>query len=86
MIVLTHIILATITLILTTLVLIAPSAIKLRFSYFFAAGTLASGICLVFVDPSQFSHVCVTGIVFFTIVGFLLHFAKQRLAKETIKP
>lgn len=79
-----HILIAVSTIIASTYAYFSPSKKLLKFSYVLAAGTLASGVGLVFIEPSQIAHVCITGIIYFTIVGIILQAAGRKLAKQQI--
>jgi hypothetical protein len=85
MFILIHIILALSALALSIYCYFNPSNGKLKVSYGLAAGTLASGVLLIFVNNASVLRTCLTGIIFFGVVSVLNEAARSKLVAEYIR-
>ena len=79
----THIIIAILSLAVATIGAIAPSRARIVSGSTLVAGTLISGVVLVFQGYSL-AHVCISGLAFTTVSMILLLLASSRLAKTLI--
>lgn len=82
--ILIHIVLALASLGLASANVVKPAAGRLKTAYGLAAGTVVSGIALIFLNNASVLRTCLTGIVFFGIVSILNETARYRLAHENI--
>lgn len=82
MLTLIHVILALTAVVISVYSNIHPSEDKLKNSYGFASGTLASGVLLIFVNNANILRTCVTGIVFFAVVSVLNETARRKLVAQ----
>ncbi len=80
MIVILHVIIATMSIGLTTYAYVRPSVSKLRGAYGLVAMTLASGIYLVASSPSHMIQACTTGLVYLGVVSIGIVAARVKLA------
>ena len=79
MLIVLHVILASLSLILAVMNYFAPVKRLLALSYVFASGTLTSGVLLIIFNDSSIIRTCLTGIVFFAAVSTLNELARTRL-------
>lgn len=82
MIILTHVILALLSLALSTTNYFIPTKTKLTTSYILAIGTLASGVVLIVANNASVLRTCLTGIAFFGVVTILNEFARKKIAQH----
>lgn len=82
MIILSHVLLALLSLALSTYNYVTPSKTKLITSYLLATGTLASGVVLIVVNNASVLRTCLTGIAFFGVVTVLNEFARKKIAQH----
>ena len=80
LILITHVVLALSSIILSGLSYIKPSQARLNLSYGLVAGTLASGTYLVISTSSGLLPSCVTGLAYLAIVSLAIFAAKYKLA------
>jgi hypothetical protein len=85
MLLITHILVALASIVLTTYSLFRPSKATLNTGYGLAALTLVSGTVLVISSGSNLLRSCLTGITYFGIVAIGLKLAKAKLAKQEIE-
>lgn len=76
----THIIIALTSLIVSTSLLFRPSAKMFTVSYGFMAATLGTGTLLVVLDGSYLIHACVSGITYLAVTTALTVFAHRKFA------
>jgi hypothetical protein len=81
MLIVTHVIIALLSLLQATLTLVRPSRAKLHVSYGLVAATLASGTLLVMQMHSPLVSSCFSGLFYLAAAGSLLAMANRRLAK-----
>lgn len=82
MIILSHVLLALLSLALSTFNFVTPSKTKLVTSYLLATGTLASGVVLIVVNNASVLRTCLTGIAFFGVVTILNELARKKIAQN----
>lgn len=76
---LTHILVALISLGFTTFVYFKPSQVRLNYSYILFALTLLTGIALVVLEPLVLTQACTSGLVYSAIIIFESLQIKQKL-------
>lgn len=79
---LTHITIALISIVCTTLTYVAPSKTKLRISYSLVALTLGTGTWLVISTGSPLLHSCITGLLYLSIVSAGIIAAQHKLKES----
>lgn len=79
MLLLTHIAIASISLVFSTLGLFAPSQLKLKISYLFIAGTFMTGILLIVENSANLAHVCMSGILYLAVALTEAYVTRRRL-------
>jgi len=85
MIILTHVLIAIISVIVATAVFIKPSVKKLAVSYFLMISTVASGTFLLITSPSNILKTCLVGLLYVTAVSAVTiatHMRMRKYAKE----
>ena len=82
MVLLTHIIIALSSMLMTTLAYIAPSKAKLYGSAGLVALTLASGTYLVYSTHSNMLNSCISGLTYLSVVSIGLFAAQRKFAAE----
>jgi len=80
MLLLTHVVVAIISIIFTTVVYVKPSENKLRVSFALAAFTLISGTYMILKSPAHLVQSCITGIIYIGVVTLFILLAKRKLA------
>lgn len=80
MLLILHIVIACISLFSSGVTVLMPSKTKVQFNYGLIIAVLVSGTGLVLQKPSHLPQACMSGIVYLSIVIFLLILAKRRLA------
>jgi hypothetical protein len=80
--VLAHVIIALASVGVATYAWVAPSVVRVRWSYGLIAATLLSGSYLVAARPSRLMHVCVVGMLYVVVVIALTVGANRRLASQ----
>lgn len=83
MIILTHVIIALLSLIFASLSVIRPTRRILGVNYAFIAGTVVSGTYLVIVMPAHLVSACVSGLTYIAIATVLTIVAQVRLVRST---
>lgn len=89
MILILHIIIAISSIAVTTILLISPTKNKLITSYLLVGATLASGIYLTILNPTEMLRTCMAGLVYASLVttGTMIAQSKLRristLARQT---
>jgi hypothetical protein len=81
MIIILHVTVALLSIFLTTLAFMLPSAMKLRAAKITAGLTLASGVYLVWSAPAYMVQACVIGIAYLAVVSVGIVLARGRLAR-----
>jgi len=81
MILLTHIIIATASLIVTGITFFYPSKLKLNLAYSTVALTLLTGFYLVLSKPAHMTQTCLEGLVYLGVVTYGIVAARNKLAK-----
>lgn len=81
MVVFLHVGVALASVVLATLSFFSPNKVYLMAAYGCIAGTLASGIYLVWLIPSKMLHVCTAGVVYTVVTGAIALAARSRLVK-----
>lgn len=79
MVVFLHVVVALLGIACATLSFFSPSKKRLTLSYSLIAGTMVSGIYLVWLMPSKIIHVCVAGFIYTLMTGVLTVAARVRL-------
>jgi hypothetical protein len=69
MIIILHVAIATLSLICTTYAYLRPTSSSTRASYALIALTVASGFYLVWSEPAQMLHTCMTGLAYLAVVS-----------------
>lgn len=82
MLLVTHVLIALSSIVLTGMAYLSPSQRKLRTSYGLVGLTLASGTALVITTHSPLLSSCMTGLVYLGIVMSGILLAQRRLAAE----
>jgi hypothetical protein len=87
MVLLTHIVIALTSIIVTSWAFFVPSQAKLRATYVLAGLTLVSGTFLVVSAKAHLVQACATGLVYLAIVSFGIVATERKLASAnaTIK-
>ncbi len=80
MLLLSHIIIALLTLVIVSLAYCKPSAKILQLNYLSAGLTLATGTVLTILNPSHLVQSCLTGIAYFSVVSLVAWLARRKLA------
>ena len=83
MILISHIIIALSSIVISTLALFLPSKTKLNISYVLVAATLISGTILTIASHSQLIQACTTGLAYLAVITAVLVAAKHRLAYDS---
>lgn len=81
MITLIHIIVAVLSIGYAALLIIRPT-MSFKPAYGLTGGTLMSGIAIMIQQPSTAAHVCISGVVFLSIVACMLATASYRKARN----
>jgi hypothetical protein len=80
MLLITHIIVALLTVVLSSVLFFKPATKLFKSSVISASATLLSGIALTVVNPSHIIDACVIGVIYFSFVSYLILSAKKRLS------
>lgn len=80
MIIALHVIFALLSILASSVAVLLPSNKKLKLSYALVGSTLISGFYLVWSTRVHILQVCLTGLIYLSIVSVLLLFARFRLA------
>lgn len=81
MLVLLHVSIALISLVFSGLLVFYPSSFKLRISYGLITLTLISGFGLAATKPAHILSVCLSGLIYVSVVTGSVMIARSRLAK-----
>lgn len=81
MVVFLHVAVALASIAAATLAFFQPSKARFVATYSLIAGTLASGIYLVWISPAKMLHVCLAGVGYASIVTAITVMARVRFAK-----
>ncbi len=84
MIIITHVLLAVLTSVISLFSLFAPSKLRLSAAKLGVALTLISGVAAVAVSGKSVAHLCISGAVFLTLNLAVLYFANSRFATQNI--
>ncbi len=85
MILITHIIIALASIFYSTYLFASPSKAKLHLSYCLVVLTLVTGGFLVFLQPSQMTQACASGLAYTAFMLVAIVASKKRLAKAFIR-
>ncbi len=85
MILITHIIIALVSVFYSTYLFMSPSKAKFNVSYGLVGMTLVTGSFLVFLQPSHMAQACISGLAYTAFVLVAIAAAKKRLAKAFIQ-
>jgi hypothetical protein len=80
-----HIIIALISVGMTTYVFFNPSRGVLRGAYALMGATLATGTVLIMSNPAHMVQACLTGIIYTAGVSYGLVMTQRKLAAQTVK-
>ena len=83
MILITHILLATTSIIYASLTLISPSKTKLNITYLLTLGTIISGALMTIVSPQLLGRVCMTGVIYLIFIIAVSLLSQKRLSSYT---
>lgn len=83
MLLLSHIIIALAGMAIVAIAYIAPTKTRLTTSYIFAGMTFITGTILTVANPSHLASACITGLIYFGIVGVAIAATRARLAAES---
>lgn len=84
MLLLTHIIIALASIVVTTYGYVAPTQAKLRLSYVLAGMTFATGTVLTFLNPSHLVPACISGIIYLSVVSVGIYYARLKLLAHDV--
>lgn len=84
MIVLSHVIIALASMVVTSLAYLWPSIMKLRVAYGLVGATLASGFYLVWSEPAHMIEACTVGLFYIGVVSLGIVAARSKLAKLSL--
>lgn len=84
MIILTHVIIALLSIIFSSLSVIRPGKRLLALNYAFIAATVASGTYLIVTMPAQLQTACMSGLTYLVIASALTAIAHVRLARQSL--
>jgi hypothetical protein len=79
MLLIVHIVSASISLIFSTFGLFFPSLLKLKISYIFIAATFLTGTLLIFEKNVSLAHVCMSGLTYLAIALTEAYITRKRL-------
>lgn len=79
-----HITIALLSILFTSITAFKPSKYRLNISYILAGGTLGSGVLLVVVEPKTMVQACISGLVYFAIVSFIIALTQKKLASQKV--
>lgn len=82
MVLMLHILIALSSVVFSTLTIASPSAKKIKVNYVFLAATWISGSLLIFQSQVSFGHLCLSGILYTTLVASNIYLAKRKLAAQ----
>jgi hypothetical protein len=82
MVLISHILIALLSVITSSLTWLVPSVFKLRLSQTLIALTLVSGTYLVVSTHSNMVSACMSGLMYLSLVSVLLLFANHKLSSE----
>lgn len=83
MILLFHIISASVSVIFSTVGVFSPSRAILNITYVFIATTVISGTALIFEKNVSLAHVCMTGLIYLAITLTEVYITNRKLAAKT---
>ena len=81
MLLLSHIIIALVSLLAAGLALVKPGSRSLNFSYVLVGLTVATGTILTVQSPAHLMQACATGLIYLAMAFALIAAARQRLAR-----
>lgn len=82
MFLLIHIVIALASVIFSTYSIFSPSDKKVTINYVFLGGTWISGMLLVLQSQVSFGHLCLSGILYTSVVALNIYLAKRRLSPQ----
>ena len=85
MILLIHIAVALASIAYTAAATFQPTKPKLNVSYALVASTLGTGVLLVLAEPKTMVQACISGLVYFSIITFIIALVQKKLAIESVE-
>ena len=85
MIILTHVLVALLSIVYTSFAYLKPTPSKLPTTYLLFILTLISGTYLVWIKPTHLAQSCLMGLAYFTFVAFGIVSTTRKLAKESVR-
>lgn len=79
-----HVLAACSSLVVASATYISPSALKIRWAYFFAAVMFGSGVYLVIQNTAYLLRACVLGITLLGVILLQLALARRKLASAVV--
>ena len=76
-----HIVIALLSLVVTSAVFFVPTIKRIALSYGFVIATVASGTALLIVNPTSILHVCLSGLFYTTVVSVITIATHIRIKK-----
>jgi len=83
MLLLFHIIIASISILFTIILFLRPTIKKMYLHYFLVGLVLATGTILVIQQPTHMTQTCFTGLLYIAFVTTGVFLARHKLAKAT---
>jgi len=83
MITLLHILIASASIVVTTVIIFRPSKLGLWSGYALIGATLASGVYLVWSEPAHMLTACTSGLAYVTVVAAGTFLARAKLRQQT---
>lgn len=80
MVLLLHIIVALASMLLATLLFLAPTSLKFKSTYALTGLTIASGTYIILTQSVSMLHACLSGLVYVALVGVAIVLAHQKSA------
>lgn len=80
MLIISHVVIALLSMLVTGLLYLRPSSSKLISSYVLVASTLVSGTYLVISTHSPMVSSCITGVIYLTAVSLVIALSRHKLA------
>jgi hypothetical protein len=82
MLLITHIIIALISVVFATVLLFSPSDFKFKTNYLLLAATLSSGTYMVLDRGSHLVESCAAGLIYLAAVSLAIVLAKRKLVRQ----
>ncbi len=81
--ILTHVIIAVLSLIFTTILVVFPSSNRIHLSYVLVGLTLLSGIALIIFEHAAIISTCLSGLAYLFFASLEIFIARKRLFSST---